>query len=99
MIPMSNNKPTKTAPSQRKYEKIWTAISKASVAEPVQVRVHYSAAKTLIQAVLKEKSRETAIRAKLDMLRAGKLTVKRGEVQKDGYQIITFILPVDGRKI
>lgn len=96
---MSNNKPAKTKPSQRKYAKIWEAISKAPVASPVEVRVHHTAAKTLIQAVFKEKTRETALRAKLDMLRAGKLEVKRGTVQTDGYQVITFILPVDGRKI
>lgn len=96
---MSNNKPPKKTPSERRYAKIWKAISAADVGKPVQVRVHHSAAKTLIQAVMKEKSRETAMLSKLDMLRAGKLEITRGAIQIDGYQIITFVLPVDGRKI
>jgi hypothetical protein len=88
-------------PSQsvRKYATIWSAISAAPMTTPVKVRVHKNNMDTLIQGVLKEKSRETAVLARYHMPRAGKLSIDRGSPDDKDMCIVTFSLPVDGRKI
>lgn len=84
---------------ERKYSPIWEAISKVPVGTEVPVKVHRTAAATLVQAVSKEKSQYNAIRTKLQMPRAGKLIVKREEPDDKGYQIIKFSLEWDSRKL
>lgn len=100
------SKSNKNAAAQtRKYQPIWEAISKAKVGDVTSVRVHETAVATLIQAVSKEKSRETAERKRLGMSFAGKLVVRQ-EPEKDkkteretGWIIVRFSLEWDGRKL
>lgn len=84
----------------RKYYPIWEAISKAKVGEAVPVRVHRTAVDTLIQAVSKEKSRETATKKKLGMRFAGKLVIAKQIDEKDPeFVIVRFSLEWDGRRL
>lgn len=83
----------------RRYQSIWAAISTANVGAPVIVTVHYSAVKTLRQAVSKEKSRETAIKRKLGLPFAGKLIVKESEPDSSGRVKIEFRLDYDNRRL
>lgn len=93
---MTAAKPT----PKRRYQIIWEAISTAKVGVKVPVRVHESAVATLIQAVSKEKSRETASKKQLGMRHAGKLVVDRGkEVDANGCIIVQFSLEWDGRRL
>ena len=82
----------------RKYQKIWEAIKSAPVGKEVQVKVHATAAKTLRQAVLKEKSIETAPRKQLGMMDAGKLEIREEEATPTGYVIVFFKLTWDGTR-
>ena len=93
MTAKTNNK------SVRRYFVIWDAISKAPVGKKVSVRAHQSAAATLIQAVSKEKSRETAEKKKLGMPFAGKLVIEREAPDVAGYVTIHFSLEWDGRRL
>jgi hypothetical protein len=94
---MSKNK---SAPQGgRKYLPVWQAISAAKVGEVVSIRVHHTAAATLIQAVSKEKSRETAEKKRLSMPFAGPLKIQKRKVDHAGYQIVEFSLQWDGRKL
>jgi hypothetical protein len=85
----------------RKYESIWAAIKAADVGVEVPIKVHGTAAKTLRQAVLKEKSLETAIRKKVGLRYAGKLEIREVTegVHPHGYCIIYFKLTFDGTRI
>lgn len=85
--------------SGRRYESIWKAISTADVGVKVPVRTHHTAAKTLIQAVCKEKSRETSEKRKLGMRFAGKLVIEKGEPDDKGLVVIQFSLEWDGRRL
>lgn len=97
---MSKSSKNKGVPTGRRYESIWKAISAAKVGAPVQIRVHTSAARTLIQAVCKEKSRETAIKRRLGMPFAGKLIIDRPTATDDqGFVVISFSLDWDGRQL
>lgn len=85
----------------RKYQPIWESIKAVDPGTEVAVKVHGTAEKTLRQAVLKEKSRETAIRKKLQMPRAGKLEIRvqTDGVNPNGYVIVYFKLDWDMRKL
>lgn len=85
----------------RKYEPIWEQIKLAPVKDGVQVKVHGTFVRTLKQAVLKEKSIETAARKRLGMTFAGKLeiTVITEGVQPHGYAIVHFKLSWDGTRL
>jgi hypothetical protein len=85
----------------RKYEPIWEAIKKLPVGVELPVKVHGTAVATLKQAVLKEKSRETAARKRLGMRFAGKLEVREVTegVTPHGYAIIYFKLSWDGTRL
>ena len=84
----------------RQYQSIWEAIKKAPVGKEVPVKCHGTANKTVRQAVLKEKSRETASRKQLGMRFAGKLEI-REEVAgaPNGYVILFFRLQWDGTRL
>ena len=84
---------------KRKYAVIWETISATPVGQVTQVRVHKTAAATLIQAVSKEKSRETADKKRLGMPFAEPLKVATKEVDAAGYQIVEFSLEWDGRRL
>lgn len=97
---MSKSNSGKSAPNgERRYTSIWKAISAAKVGDKVPVRTHSSAAKTLIQAVCKEKSRETSEKRKLGMPFAGKLVIEKGEPDSKGLVVIQFSLEWDGRRL
>jgi hypothetical protein len=85
----------------RKYESIWLAIKTAPVGEEVPVKVHGTAVRTLRQAVLKEKSMETAGRKRLGMRFAGKLEIREvtDGVHPHGYAIVYFKLSWDGSRL
>lgn len=85
----------------RRYEPIWKAIKDAKVGVEIPVKVHGTAAKTLRQAVLKEKSIETAQRRKLGLPFAGKLEIREDHegVNPSGYCIIYFKLSWDGTRL
>jgi hypothetical protein len=85
----------------RRYEPIWHAIKAAKVGTEVPVKVHGTAAKTLRQAVLKEKSIETAQRKKLGLPFAGNLEIREVTegVVPTGYCIIYFKLSWDGTRL
>jgi len=83
----------------RKYESIWTAIKAVDVGKEVGVKCHATAVTTLIHAVEKEKSRETAIRKKLGLRYAGKMRERTEEAQPSGYVIVFFKLEFDGTRI
>lgn len=89
-----------TKPQPRRYQPIWEMISKLPVGEETPVRVHHTAAKTLIQAVSKEKSRETASKKQLGMRFAGKLAIRETVCPKDEeFRVIYFQLEWDGRRL
>lgn len=84
----------------RKYAPIWKAIKAAKVGEPVAVRVHESAVRTLVQAVKKEKTREVATKKKLGMRFAGNLIILQEEdTKKAGYFVVKFTLDWDGERL
>jgi len=83
----------------RQYQPIWNAIKTAPVGEEVQVKIHGTASKTLRQAVLKEKSIETAARKKLGMRFAGKLEIRELPCYPNGYVIVFFKLSWDGTRL
>lgn len=83
----------------RQYQPIWEAIKKVPVGKEVQVKCHISAKKTLRQAVLKEKSRETALRKKLGERYAGNLEIRELPAKQADYILIAFKLSWDGTRI
>lgn len=83
----------------RQYERIWHAIKDADVGKEVPVKCHATAAKTVRQAVLKEKSAETASRKKLGMPFAGKLSIREEPCKPHGYVILFFKLQWDGTRL
>ena len=85
----------------RRYETIWQAIKDTPVGNELAVKVHGTAAKTLRQGVLKEKSAETAQRKKLGLRFAGRLEIREvtEDVQPSGYCIIYFKLSWDGNRL
>jgi hypothetical protein len=83
----------------RKYKKIWDAIKQVKVGQEVPVRVHKTAAKTLRQAVLKEKSMETAPKKQLGMRYAGKLEIREEPVPNTDTVIVYFKLSWDGTRL
>jgi hypothetical protein len=97
---MARTRQYPTKPQPRKYAAIWDAISAAEVGKIVSVRVHETAAKTVRQAVCKEKSRETAERKRLGMFAAGKLIITETPDKKDAeFVILNFSLEWDGRRL
>lgn len=83
----------------RKYHAIWQAIKTADVSVGVEVKCHWTAVKTLKQAVFKEKSMETAQRKKVGMLYAGKLDVTERPAKDPDYVIVCFKLQWDGTRL
>lgn len=83
----------------RRYQSIWEAIKAAPVGKEVPVKCHATASKTLRQAVLKEKSLETASKKKLGMRYAGKLEIREAPAVPTGYVIIFFKLSWDGQRL
>jgi hypothetical protein len=85
----------------RKYEPIWDAIKSQPVGKELPVKVHGTAVRTLKQAVLKEKSIETAARKRLGMRFAGKLEIRivTEGVTPTGYAIVYFKLSWDGTRL
>jgi hypothetical protein len=97
---MTLTMPIPTKPQPRKYFPIWEMISKLPVGKETPVRVHHTACKTMIQAVSKEKSIETASKKKLGMRFAGKLVVRETVDPSDGeFRIVYFSLEWDGRRL
>lgn len=84
---------------KRKYYSIWEAIKKAPIGTEVQVKCHATAAKTLRQAVLKEKSIETSAAKKLGMPYAGELEIRESAATPTGYMVVFFKLQWDGRRL
>lgn len=83
----------------RQYQSIWEAIKAAPVGKEVPVKCHATASKTVRQAVLKEKSRETASRKQLGMRYAGKLEIREEPAVPNGYVILFFKLSWDGTRL
>jgi hypothetical protein len=84
----------------RKYTAIWAAIKAAPVSRGVEVKVHESAVKTLIQAVKKEKTVETAQRKKIGMRFVGNLEIlQKPAANASGYIIVTFKKSWDGTQL
>lgn len=83
----------------RQYQSIWEAIKAAPVGKEVPVKCHATASKTLRQAVLKEKSMETASRKQLGMRYAGKLEIREAPAVPHGYVILFFKLQWDGTRL
>jgi hypothetical protein len=85
----------------RKYQPIWEAIKKADVGTEVPIKCHGTAVNTLRQAVLKEKSRETAARRRLGMRFAGNLEIRvvTEGVVPTGYALVYFKLSWDGTRL
>lgn len=91
------------AVKQRKYQPIWEAIKTASIQRPVQVACHPDYARTLIQAVKKEKTIDVAIRKRLALPRQGTLKIsKEPETINNrltGRIVVSFILKWDGTQL
>ncbi len=97
-------KPEKVAKKERMYSSIWQAIRAADVGTHTLVRVHTSSVERVIQAVRKEKSRETAVKRGIGMLRPGPMDVTHNPEVVDGkvnpdYSIIKFSLQWNGNKL
>jgi len=88
----------------RKYQPIWESIKAVKVGQEVPVRCHESSVNTLKNAVLKEKSLETASKKKLGMPFAGNLEIRivkasrENEIPK-GFVVIYFKLSWDGSRL
>jgi hypothetical protein len=85
----------------RKYQPIWEAIKNADVGTEVPIKCHGTAIATLKQAVLKEKSRETAIKKAVGLPFAGPLEIRvvTAGVHPHGYAIVYFKLTWDGTRL
>jgi hypothetical protein len=83
----------------RRYEAIWENLKKIPVGQEVQVKCHATFVNTLKQAVMKEKSRETALREKLGMEAAGKMQIRTEPAQPSGFVCVFFKLTWDESKI
>jgi len=86
----------------RQYERIWLTLKELPVKEELPVRIHADARKRLIQAVKLEKTKEVAIKKRLDIPRAGLLKIRWTEdtVRKDPqFVIVYFSLLWDGSKL
>lgn len=98
-------KPQKQQANKRQYQAIWEAIKAKQPGEPVDIRCHPSAVKTIIQAVKKEKNRDVGIKNKLGMLTAGPLSIAHNpefdpaSKKPTGKIIISFKLQWDGSKL
>ena len=86
-------------PKPRQYQSSWEAIKKVPVGTELPVKCHATASKTLRQAVLKEKSLETATKKKLGMRFAGKLEIREAPAVPNGYVIVFFKLSWDGTRL
>jgi len=88
----------------RKYQPIWESIKAVKVGQEVPVRCHESSVRTLKNAVLKEKSLETATKKRLAMPFAGNLEIRIEYPTPEnkippGFVVIYFKLSWDGSRL
>lgn len=83
----------------RKYAAIWQQLKKVPVGQEVPVKCHATMVKTLKQAVMKEKSRETADLKRIGEMYAGKMEIRVEAAAPTGYVIVFFKLQWDGTRI
>jgi hypothetical protein len=86
----------------RQYERIWVELKKIPVKQEIAVRIHATAERRLIQAVKLEKTKDVAVKKKLELPRPGKLKIRVTEdtVKKDvSFVIVYFSLLWDGSKL
>lgn len=82
------------------YSKLWKLIDAAETGAEIPVRCQAEAARRIIQAVRKEKTKNVALRKKLGMLRQGPLKSRIVVDTTDAQQVtIYFSLEWDGRKL
>lgn len=87
----------------RQYESIWVEIKKLPVKKELAVRVHITAKKRIIQAVKLEKTKDVAVKKKLELPRPGTLKIRVTEdttAKKDvDFVIVYFSLLWDSGKL
>lgn len=86
----------------RQYERIWLEIKELPVKKELPVRIHATATRRLIQAVKLEKTKDVAVKKKLELPRPGrmKIRVAPDTVKKDSsFVIVYFSLEWDGTKL